>query len=517
MMADNKKPSAFKSAVLSLARGSAAGWICLAAAVLFATASVWFRKEFLLWEHLPLVGVLAALCGVCFAVVPTVWYARTWEARPFLVFVGAFAFYQIVLWALLTIINVGGAYNRRAVGVAFCVLLPVFGALCFLTFRQLAGEGKKRLRKAAAALTLLCFTVMALFSVFQVDGVNFIPAVDTLLHGGEQAYFEDWSASQPFDRAYAVELEKDPTRDFVVLNLADIQLNDSEARGEVGEQVRANTDRLVAEVQPDLITLTGDNAWGAQAYLELIDMLDSYGLPWAPVMGNHDGQGCPSEFWCAYELTHAENCVFRFGPAGMGYGNYIINVTENGEILHTLFMMDTHSNIEEDGINGPASEDNYDHLWPAQFTWYEWAVDGIAAAAGRTVDSTVIFHIPLREYVTAWDAATGGKWTPDTDAPFVGEYAETSSGVRHENSGCPPENNGFFDLIKEKGSTKNVLCGHDHVCDSSVLYEGVRLTYALKDGPGCYWEPELNGGAVITIGDDGCATVSQHYIDFYGG
>ena len=515
-MAKSKNGSALAGAVRNASRGKWAGWICLAAAVIFGVSSAVFRREFLLWQHLVLVGVFAVLSGLCFAVVPTVLYARTKEAHPLRVFVGAFAFYQVVLWALLTIINVGGAYNRRAVGVTYCVLLPVFGVLCFLAFRQLARGGRPRLRKAAAIVLLVCFIVGGLLSVFQVDGANFIPRMDALLHGGEQAFFEDWSADQPFERSYAVELEKDPDKDFVVLNLADIQLDDIEATGEVGEQVKDNTDRLVALTQPDLITLTGDNAWGTQAYLELIKMLDSYGVPWAPVMGNHDGQGCPSEFWCAYKFAHAEHCVFRFGPAGMGYGNYIINITQNGEIVHTLFMMDTHSMIEEDGINGPAG-DHYDHVWTEQLTWYTWAVDGIAAEAGRTVESTVIMHIPLNEYKAAWTAATGVEWSAETkDAPYVGEYADTCFGVRHENGGWPPESNGFFDLIKQKGSTKNVLTGHDHVCNSSILYQGVRLTYALKDGPGCYWEPELNGGTTITIGADGTATVAHQYIDFYG-
>ncbi len=508
-----------KSRFINLCRSKKIGLICIAVAAVFGASSVWFRTEFLRWQHLPLVGILAAVCGVCFAVIPTALYCQTREAHPVRVFVGALAFYEVVLWALLTIINVGGAFNRRAIGVAYCVLLPVFGVLCCMLYRKLAQSGKTKLRKTAAVLLCLCFIIGGLLSVFQVDGVNFVPAVDTLLHGGEQAFFEDWSADQAFTRDYAVELEKDPGKDFVVLNLADIQLDDGEALGETGKQVKNNTDRLVAQVQPDLITLTGDNAWGSQAYLQLIKMLDAYGVPWAPVMGNHDGQGCPSEFWCAYKLAHAKNCVFKFGPAGMGYGNYIINVTQNNEIVHTLFMMDTHSYIEEDGINGPAGtgdNDNYDHLWTEQLEWYSWAVDGIEKIAGKTVESTVILHIPLYEYKTAWDEATGGAaCDPETEVTFIGEYADTSYGVRHENGGWPPQSNGFFELIKQKGSTKNVIAGHDHVCDSSILYQGVRLTYALKDGPGCYWEPELNGGTTLLIGSDGHATVEHRFIDFY--
>ena len=55
--------------------------------------------------------------------------------------------------------------------------------------------------------------------------------------------------------------------------------------------------------------------------------------------------------------------------------NYIINITEKGKIIHTLFMMDTHSYIERE-VDGEI-ETFYDHLWDNQQEWYKWAVNGI--------------------------------------------------------------------------------------------------------------------------------------------
>ena len=336
------------------------------------------------------------------------------------------------------------------------------------------------------------------------------PLIDSSLKGGEEAFFEQWSADQEFTADYAVELEKKHGKDFVILNITDMQLG-KEALWTTGAKLRKNTDRLVREVNPDLITVSGDNADTRLAYIQMITMIDSYGIPWAPVMGNHDGEGT-NEFWCAYNFTKAKHCLFKFGPEGMGYGNYIINITENGKIIHTLFMMDTHSRIVEPNINGA---DGYDHLWPEQFEWYSWAVDGITALAGRTVESTVIFHIPLCEYKTAWLEATGNAdWNANHYPPYIGDYAETSFGERNEEECSPPENNGFFDLLKEKGSTKNVICGHDHVNDYSIVYQGIRLTYGVKNGPGCYWKEDVNGGTVITVNSEGTASVAHHIIAF---
>lgn len=348
------------------------------------------------------------------------------------------------------------------------------------------------LKQVVSFFLTFCMTVAPFFGVVRP--------------GGKNAYFEDWSAEQTYTADYAVRLNKSPNKDFVVLNLTDIQMTDNETFGEVGERVKATIDKLVEETKPDLITLTGDNAWRFLSYNDLIRTIDSYGVPWAPVMGNHDGQGCPSEFWCAYNLAHAKNSLFRFGPKDMGYGNYVIQIYENDAIVHTLIMMDTHNDLRDGAnINGEKDE-GYDHLWENQFGWYTWVVKGTETLAGKNVESTVFFHIPLREYNDAWDMAT-------EDGQYKPEYADTCFGTKHEGVCCPPANNGFFTLMKDLGSTKNVICGHDHINSYSIPYEGIRLTYGLKTGEACYWEPEMSGGTTVTISSGGTATVAHHYVD----
>lgn len=325
---------------------------------------------------------------------------------------------------------------------------------------------------------------------------------------GEDSYFEDWSASQAFTEDYAETIEKDPDKDFVILSLTDIQLDKWETYDKEGRIAHKTIDELIEKTDPDLIVLPGDNAWSTDTYIDLVNFIDSYSIPWAPVMGNHDGQGCISEFWCAYEFADAEHCLFKFGPKDMGYGNYIVNITENGQIIHSIFLMDTHSDLRDGGnINGE-KDSGYDHLWENQLEWYKWAVNGISALAGKTVESTVVFHIPVVEYRYAWEEAY------DTDNNcFKPEYADTSFGVNHENVCCAPQNNGFFALCKELGSTKNMICGHDHVNCTSILYDGIRLTYSLKCGIGCYYEEGMSGGTTETISSDGSAEINHIFID----
>lgn len=353
-----------------------------------------------------------------------------------------------------------------------------------------------------AVIKMILAFIMSLSQIFAPVGA--------VVQTGEGVYFTDWSLEDTFDEDDYIELQKTPGEDFVVLNLTDIQLNDDEVYGDYGTSAQELIAKLIEANDPDLITLSGDNAWGTVAYLELINWLDSYGIPWAPVMGNHDGQGCISEFWVAYHLANAEHCLFEFGPKDMGYGNYIINVTEDGDIVHTFFMMDTHDNAEFTLEDGTVVE-GYDHLWENQLLWYEWAVNGIEDLAGHPVESTAIMHIPVYEYIEAWEMVS--ITNPDGTSKLNPEYADIASGERGEVC-CPaPVNNGFFSLCKELGSTKTIVVGHDHVNDFVVDYQGITLAYAVKTGFGCYYDPDIIGGTTIAINDKGEAELTQHYYD----
>lgn len=338
------------------------------------------------------------------------------------------------------------------------------------------------------------FFKLAAFIVLSLAQV--LAPLKALIFQGEASFFEDWSAEQAYTEDYAVTVEKDPDKDFVILDLTDIQVSNWESFAKKGVKTTALLDELVKKTNPDLITVTGDDGWSLSGYVKVITDVDKYGIPWAPVMGNHDGERSFGEFWHAYQYLNSENCLFKCGPKDMGYGNYVIHITENGEILHSLYMMDTHSEVEQsDSINGP--EGGYDHLWQNQIEWYKWAVNGTNALAGHTVESTVLLHIPLSEY-----------------RQFEGHtQEETCFGENREGVCAPAGNNGFFDVCRELGSTKNILCGHDHRNSFSFVLDGIRLSYSLKTGYGSYFDADMVGGTTLTVDSGGKATVQHIFCD----
>jgi len=299
-----------------------------------------------------------------------------------------------------------------------------------------------------------------------------------------------WGASDPFDIfSDTVIIQKDPEKEFVILNFADIQICDAD-KGAIDE-VFTLMDILVEEVKPDLITLTGDqimdlpmpwNRANKKAQDRLAAKLDSYQVKWAPVLGNHDstGLGSVKVGYVADVYANAEYSVFRKGPGNIGgWGNYIINIMEGESVVQTLYMMDSN---------------NYSgkHFKQAQLDWYAWAVEGMKAYNDGEVTSSMLFmHIPFPEYKDAYeywkdsgfDTNIGNGWT------FIEtEYLNT-------------EGRGVFDTFRDLSSTKYVFCGHNHNNDYSIWYQGVNLNFCVKTGDRSYYTPELQGGTAIYIGE----------------
>ena len=94
-----------------------------------------------------------------------------------------------------------------------------------------------------------------------------------------------------------------------------------------------------------------------------------------------------------------------------------------------------------------------------------------------------------------------------TVIPDVNAY----DGIIFEKS-CPSYgNDGQWDAMVAGGDVLGLVVGHDHVNNSSILYEGVRLTYGLKLGEGCYYNEDLIGGTTLTIDSTGNTVTEHHY------
>ncbi len=318
-----------------------------------------------------------------------------------------------------------------------------------------------------------------------------------------------------------ITLKKTTGRDFTVLNIGDPQV-DYERWGiglDPHNMIRLTLDALLPRVKPDLITVTGDlsDEYGLNLYEYIIGYIDELGYPWATVFGNHDQEDKADPIVIMQMLKEAKNCLFERGPEALGYGHYTVAIEEDGRICSALIFMDSHNRKYYTDENGKERR----YIVPftqAQLDWYRSEVEALQQLGCN--DTGLIFHIPLHEFKLAWneavreDVSLTGLLPWDTEgADIWSEGYESSFGINYEEESCHSADVKFFDLIKELGSTKHILCGHDHNNNSSILYKGVRLTYASKTGCGGYYDPRQNGCTVIKIGRDGIKKVYHEYHD----
>jgi 3',5'-cyclic AMP phosphodiesterase CpdA len=246
--------------------------------------------------------------------------------------------------------------------------------------------------------------------------------------------------------------------------------------------------------------ITGDVIYGefddSGRSLELFcDFMDSLGVPWAPVYGNHDNETLRGVDWQNNRLESAPLCLFRKGSV-TGNGNYSILLTCNGIPCRALYMLDSGGCMgsrSESARRGPGfAADQYD--------WLYATAEAMNAAAGETVPSFVGFHIPTVQFHQA--AVSKGYQTADEHEKYVigvtSPARDGDFGCKREPIGCFGTPEDFVDRLHKAG-IDGVFAGHCHANNTSVLWKGIRWTYGLKTGQYDYHTAGQLGGTLITL------------------
>ncbi|MBO4733571.1 MAG: metallophosphoesterase [Clostridia bacterium] len=319
-----------------------------------------------------------------------------------------------------------------------------------------------------------------------------------------------------------IKLAHNKNRDFCLLNLTDPQLKAQEwdEGNKTGNIFKKTVETLIRRVSPDLITLSGDLSYAGdfESYKNFANYFDSLKIPWTCCFGNHDnqdGDGFVQKVVDEY-LKH-EFFAFERCDSSLGNSNLALLIEKNGKSACGIILMDTHDRVpyirDECGKNLA-----WAGLTPKQLAWYGERIAEFKKAGCN--DTVLIVHIPINAYLAAAKAAFKNA-VPDKTVTLSDSYGkdiwkkgyENSYGVFHEPISAYPEDEGAFDLICRLGSTKNIVCGHNHINNFVVEYNGVRFIFGTKTGIGSYFEPEINGGTVIGINENGVCSVRHEYVN----
>ncbi|MCQ2155990.1 MAG: metallophosphoesterase, partial [Bacteroidales bacterium] len=185
-----------------------------------------------------------------------------------------------------------------------------------------------------------------------------------------------------------------------------LQLTDLHLRPEVPQEtarVLSRIDYLVETERPDFIAITGDVLWGKPARGVLrtfLDRMDSYGIPYTFVYGNHDReQDIPlselSETIAA--AKNSINCVDGSGALA-DLRIPVLSSDGSGKEMADIYMLDSQDYTL---IKGAGC---YGYFRLDQVAWMrQQCEEATSRNGGVNVPSLAFFHIPLPEFNRVWE------------------------------------------------------------------------------------------------------------------
>jgi len=321
--------------------------------------------------------------------------------------------------------------------------------------------------------------------------------------------------------------------DVKILFLTDVHLCERQA------STRETIERVVSYVKrakPDLIILGGDTLNGLNDRVRVYqfrNLMDAFGVYWAPVLGNHEGdrplmmtdRDRVVEIWSASPrcLMESDTKYTSDGRVVDGFGNYVVSVLgADGYIKNSFFMLDNGGKVKKAeypkwGI--PAGTKKADvAISAAQVDWYKETYASMKAKNGGALTHMCVIHKPLQEMgaaITIPENFTYGEvleWT-FTDEAVAAGWTKVDGDLR-DKIHCPPYTDGaLYDALTENGA-KAVFFGHDHVSDltiynteDDIYLTYIRLTTVTEE------IPDAEGYNVMTISPSGDYVYVAYKVD----
>lgn len=326
-----------------------------------------------------------------------------------------------------------------------------------------------------------------------------------------------------YETDYILDFNFEEDRDIRVLQLSDTQIIDSAQAGEgrlhdwsiskydishVNELLFNEMDALVAAQKPDFITIAGDVVYGefdnnGTVLQMVIEKMDSYQIPWAPIFGNHDNETTLGADWQCEQFMKSTYCIFNQNNQYGGNGNYSVAISKKGEVQRLIFMVDTHGCYMVDDPISPG-------YLPEQLAWYRDVAAQVSVAAGKQIPSFIFQHYPGVD-VASLLMDKGYRHTMSSKRKI--DLGLTSDGMNDFgfiNSPDVPEFRQYMYPQYQAAGTDGVFFGHSHINSLSATYKGVRYTFGLKTGR-YVSAPDQTGGTMITISNEG-AFVVEHIV-----
>lgn len=245
--------------------------------------------------------------------------------------------------------------------------------------------------------------------------------------------------------------------------------------------------QTIEETNPDLILITGDLVYGkyddkGTSFTALIDFMESFDIPWAPVFGNHENESYKGADWQCEMLENAKNCLFKQRTL-TGNGNYSVGITQGGELKRVFFMLDSNgcTSMSEQTIANGHSQ-TAAGFGQDQIAWYTNAATKISQKYSD-VKYTFAFHIQPMVFKDAFEkygfTNSGTKENPINIDTHPNKTKGDFGYIGRDLKGAWDKDYAVYNGIKALGAD-SILVGHEHCNSASVVYDGIRFQYGQK-------------------------------------
>ena len=286
-----------------------------------------------------------------------------------------------------------------------------------------------------------------------------------------------------------------------------VQFTDTQDDQFVDPRTVALISAVLDEQKPDLVVFTGDNITKGQistaadvraAINDIVYPVDSRGIPWFALFGNHDSEHTPitgidKEGMLQIYMSYSHN-INQPSPAGVdgtGNMNLVIYGSRTSKPVFGVWGLDSGEYapgkiggqlLSENFLPGWTWMPDWDWIKPSQINWYLQTSEANEQRFQHKISSLMFFHIPLQEFRAMYDNDALKRAHPEYGlAP-----QHDVTGERNEDE-CPgPFNSGLFSALLQRGDVKGVFVGHDHVNNYVGNYFGIYLGYSANTGFGTY-------------------------------
>lgn len=344
-------------------------------------------------------------------------------------------------------------------------------------------------------------------------------------------------------------------REFKVMQLSDIHLGGGLFSYKRDKKAIYEVIMMLQAEKPDLVVLGGDNTYALfkigyngggtfnnkMVAKTLISLFEHEKVYFSTVFGNHDTEFIDyynrQQIGDLYEDEKYEYSIFKSefsdpeaDTVPSESNQFILVKNTAGEITKIILLLDTNAYIDTGLIS--SARGLYDTIHQVEIDWAKEEIVRLSKKQGlpegEYLKALVFIHIPTGEYQTAYENLIEEK--TDASGKEVYSSKEKCSATEFVSGGwgekvyfggisnkdiAPDKQDSLVETLGiEMKSAEAFFCGHDHVNNAVVKYNGVILSYNYSVDNIAYGNKisevgAQRGNTIITVANDGSFTMEH--------